>query len=391
MASMMRSMVSKKKKRYEEDGFDLDLTYITDRIIAMGFPSTGSEASYRNPVGEVQRFFAAKHKGKFRVYNLCSERCYTADTFEKGGAKPELGGGELGGQCAYYPFDDHNPAPLETIKACCDDMAAFLDADAANVVAVHCKAGKGRTGMIISAFLVHCGAADNATDALQYFGNARTHNGKGVTIPSQMRYVHYYHQCLQIGALPAAKTYRIRHFRLHTIPNLDPLGGCDPYFDARLAVLNDAADPSKGLQMRMIYNFFEESKRKVPNYKPKHRYADLSLEGKGELKVKGDVKIVFYDFDRLSADDKAFHFWFNTGFVYNNYLLLHKDVIDRACKDKGVEFDADFKVEVFLEELDEDMDVAELGAAVEDDREDPAGDDDEEVPAAAAAAASAAE
>ncbi len=106
--------------------------------------------------------------------------------------------------------------------------------------------------MIISAFLVHCGAADNATDALQYFGNARTHNGKGVTIPSQMRYVHYYHQCLQIGALPAAKTYRIRHFRLHTIPNLDPLGGCDPYFDARLAVLNDAADPSKGLQMRMV-------------------------------------------------------------------------------------------------------------------------------------------
>lgn len=83
---------------------------------------------------------------QFRVYNLCSERCYTADTFEKGGAKPELGGGELGGQCAYYPFDDHNPAPLETIKACCDDMAAFLDADAANVVAVHCKAGKVSCG-----------------------------------------------------------------------------------------------------------------------------------------------------------------------------------------------------------------------------------------------------
>lgn len=56
------------------------------------------------------------------------------------------------------------------------------------------------------------------------------------------------------------------------------------------------------------------------------------------------AQIVFYDFDRLSADDKAFHFWFHTGFVYNNYLLLHKDVIDRACKDKGVEFDADFKV-----------------------------------------------
>ena len=71
---MMRSMVSKKKKRYEEDGFDLDLTYITDRIIAMGFPSTGSEASYRNPVGEVQRFFAAKHKGKVSPRGLRGRR-----------------------------------------------------------------------------------------------------------------------------------------------------------------------------------------------------------------------------------------------------------------------------------------------------------------------------
>jgi len=101
-------------------------------------------------------------------------------------------------------------------------------------------------------------------------------------------------------------------------------------------------------------------------------------------------QIVFYDYDRYSADDKAFHFWFHTGFVYNNYLLLHKDVIDRACKDKGAEFDADFKVEVFLEELDEDVDLKDVGAAVEDDRDDPAGDDEEEAAGGGAAAASAA-
>ena len=81
---------------------------------------------------------------QFKVFNLCSERKYESVTFEKGGDKEELGAGGLGGECAYYPFDDHNPAPLETIKACCDDMAAFLDKDPANVVAVHCKAGKVR-------------------------------------------------------------------------------------------------------------------------------------------------------------------------------------------------------------------------------------------------------
>lgn len=42
-ASAIRHVVSKKKKRFEEDGFDLDLSYITERIIAMGFPSQGME------------------------------------------------------------------------------------------------------------------------------------------------------------------------------------------------------------------------------------------------------------------------------------------------------------------------------------------------------------
>jgi Ca2+-binding EF-hand superfamily protein len=40
----VRSLVSTKKRRYTDDGFDLDLTYITDRVIALGFPSEGREA-----------------------------------------------------------------------------------------------------------------------------------------------------------------------------------------------------------------------------------------------------------------------------------------------------------------------------------------------------------
>ena len=69
-ANVVRGWVSLKKKRYQESGFDLDLTYITPRIIAMGYPSTGFEGVYRNPMPEVQRFFEAKHKGHFKVRTI---------------------------------------------------------------------------------------------------------------------------------------------------------------------------------------------------------------------------------------------------------------------------------------------------------------------------------
>ena len=81
--------MSKKKYRFEEDGYSLDLTYITgaparprgrlrppngrhsrghaERIIAMGFPSESLEGQYRNPMSEVQRFFNTRHEEHYWV------------------------------------------------------------------------------------------------------------------------------------------------------------------------------------------------------------------------------------------------------------------------------------------------------------------------------------
>ena len=259
-------------------------------------------------------------------------------------------------------------APLSVIRACVEDMHDFLAQDPKHAVAVHCKAGKGRTGMMISAFMVREGLAKDAMEALKVFGEIRTKNGKGVTIPSQMRYVHYYEQCLRHGfeSFPI-KTYRIRHIRLITVPNFDVGGGCDPFFDVRLAVWDDK---KKCHVMKKIFDYLKANK-KVRNYRPRDKYADIDVT-EFDLRVRGDVKIVLYDYDTVGGNDKMAHFWFNTGFVTNNYLLLHKEVVDRANKDKhNKEFDADFKVEVFLDELSgEEAEITIEGEEVLDDRED---------------------
>ncbi len=127
-----------------------------------------------------------------------------------------------------YEFDCSQPPPLDLIGRFCEAVDTWLAADSQNVVAVHCKAGKGRTGCLIAAYLVHCGFAPNAEAALAWFGRMRTSNGKGVTIPSQMRYVHYYEHVLRYGPPPYIPTFKITHFRLVSVPQIDSTGGCTP-------------------------------------------------------------------------------------------------------------------------------------------------------------------
>ena len=120
----------------------------------------------------------------------------------------------------------------------CKDVERYLSRHNDNIAAIHCKAGKGRTGVMICCFLIYNQMCNSAYEALLYYGKIRTRDGKGVTIPSQIRYVYYFEYFLKtIRANPSAdralayKTVvqKIYKIRMITIPNLES-GGMIPNF-----------------------------------------------------------------------------------------------------------------------------------------------------------------
>ena len=182
MASFLRKLVSQNKQRHVDGNYDLDLTYLTDQIICMGLPATGPESLYRNPIEQVVKFLEERHAGRYKVFNLCIERTYDISLF--------------GDACACFPFDDHCAPPLSLVHAFCASAKSWLLGGMDNVVCIHCKAGKGRTGLMASSLLLHLGFHKTASDAIAFYDGRRTRDGKGLTVPSQRRYVGYYERAL---------------------------------------------------------------------------------------------------------------------------------------------------------------------------------------------------
>ncbi len=340
VAAAARQLISQNKRRYQQDGHDLDLTYVTRRVIATSFPSSGLTALYRNPIEKVAAFLDQRHPGKYRLYNLCSERAYDTSYFHN--------------RVERIYIDDHNVPTLQQMSDFARSVRSWLSQDPGHVVVVHCKGGKGRTGTMICVWLVESGVFSTAGGSLQYFGQRRTDTNvgkkfQGVETPSQSRYVEYYERMKSEFSGRPPPTQRMLLFSQIEITGLATVGvgdGSDLWFE-----LSQGHDRSRVFSAHLGFR-----RNCAAVYDPDRDVLTAQVVNCPAL--EGDVRVLFRTNSRIvprGYENCPLYFWFNTSFVDPSGILeLKREQLDNPHKPKTWHcFTETFKVTLKFEKTSE--------------------------------------
>ena len=108
--SFVPEKVSGKRIRYKENGFNLDVSYITRSVLAMSFPASDYKVLYRNSASDVSRFLDTTHPN-YWIYNLSNK---------------DIDEAMFKGRVNSYPWEDHHSPSLLVLFECCDHIYDFL-------------------------------------------------------------------------------------------------------------------------------------------------------------------------------------------------------------------------------------------------------------------------
>ncbi|CAM4594713.1 unnamed protein product [Lepidochelys kempii] len=284
-----------------EEGYELDLTYITERIIAVSFPASCSEETYVHNLQDVTRMLKSKHGDNYLVLNL-SEKRYDLT--------------KLNPKIMDVGWPDLHAPPLDKMCTICKAMESWLNSDPQHVVVIHCRGGKGRIGVVISSYMHFTHVSASADQALDRFAMKKFFDDKVSTLmqPSQKRYVHFLSGLLS-GSVKMNTTPLFLHFViLHGIPSFDAGGVCRPFLK-----IYQAMQP---VHTSGIYSVGPENQSRIC----------IAIEPAQLL--KGDIMLKCYHKKYRSATrDVVFRLQFHTGAVQGYGLVFGKEDLDNANKD----------------------------------------------------------
>ncbi|XVF14349.1 hypothetical protein REPUB_Repub09cG0051400 [Reevesia pubescens] len=344
----IRNLVSKKRRRMVVGGYDLDMSYITDRVLAMSFPAERMRAMYRNPLWQVKSVLEMRHQEHYKIYNLCIEEDYDPSHFH--------------GRVEKFPFDDNHVPYFEMMRLFCESVHSWLSTDPKNIAVIHCMAGKGRTGLMVCAYLVYTGMS--AEEALQHYAQKRTTNNEGVSIPSQRRYVGYWENIVSFPRgvsngppdvnLPQPISRELRRIRLYDTVNTTSVfvvvselqeipkqmyrpqvevakgccreikkgsdGNCSPRYFLSFVEGDEEGTTSESEEPHVVVQMDTESS-------VLYQKTCLDYHFNKPVRVNGDVRVIFY---QKMIGGRLFYACFNTAFIKNGLLQFTIRDLDKV-------------------------------------------------------------
>ncbi|XP_026162890.1 tensin-2-like isoform X2 [Mastacembelus armatus] len=284
-----------------EQSYDFDLTYITERIISVFFLPDLEEQQYRRHLQEVASMLKSKHQDKFLLLNLSEKRHDIT---------------RLNPKVQDYGWPDLHAPPLDRICAICKAMETWLTSDPSNVVVLHCKGNKGKTGVIVAAFMHYSKISAGADQALTTLAMRKFCEDKVSSSlqPSQNRYIYYFGGLLSGTIKMNSSPLFLHQILIPSLPNFQAGGGYYPflkiYQSLQLIYTSGVYDPQSS------------------------RARKLCVTMEPALLLKGDIMVNCYHRRSQAAErEVVFRVQFHTCTVHGAQLWFGKTELDLACTD----------------------------------------------------------
>ncbi|KAM4548433.1 auxilin isoform 2-T2 [Odontesthes bonariensis] len=285
---------------------ELDIAYITSRIIVMTYPAESVQIGYQNHVEDIRSFLDSRHADHYTVFNL-SQRNYR--------------GAKFSNRVSECNWPSRQAPSLHNLFAVCKNMHNWLKQNPKNVCVITCSDGRALSGVLVCAMFCFCHLFNNPIPAMQLLSAKRP--GSGLW-PSHRRYIGYV--CSMVSekpSLPHSKPLVIKALTISPVPCFNKQrSGCRPFCDVLIG-------ETKIFSTAQDYERMRE-----------HRIQEGKVVFPLGVSVQGDVVVSVYHMrstigGRLQAkvsNTQIFQIQFHTGFIAPGTTMLkfNKPELD-AC------------------------------------------------------------
>ncbi|XP_076270889.1 focal adhesion protein tensin isoform X25 [Rhynchophorus ferrugineus] len=281
----------------------MDLSYVTERIISMWFPSSTTSHSYRQGQRQAAHMLRNKHGDNYMVFNLSEPKraLRNEHKFVK----------EVGWTPNLAP-------PLERLCSVCKDIDSWLSKDQHRIAVLHSRGSKDKVGIIVAAYMHYSSICGTAEQALDRFSMKKflDDNVGPLKLPSNKRYVDYFAGLLSRSIKMNAASLYLTHVTVVGAPAFKN-GGCQAFLK-----LYEGHNPVYTSGVYSVSNGISQFTVNI-----------ATVERKQGLELRGDILIKCYHRGYGNQRETIFACQFHTCAVADNTLSFTRQELDIACND----------------------------------------------------------